>query len=874
MRDLESGMQTRNVRRWQGFLARTLDANKQPYFSLPLSGFFGAATEAATRAFQRDNQCAETGTVNVETRVEAGKQGFRLEFELGPERQSNGKADLREFRPYFLVPLLEDELPKHPTNNAPPTQNCSEQEKTAGSHQAHFADLQARIRRWIAAPHEKETPAVTDVFVFSHGWHRNFYGAVQAYDRMASLIVRLRHRGRLDPPPGYRPLFLMLHWNSDPGEDEWIDRMGRRTKTSFLENIGKTFVPLSPRTEVEFINDFETIYDLLARTSSPDVTSLRDRTLQDDALRLTDLLQFYRIKAAPGADDSEKAAVVWTCYHDAAARQILLDQPPLEGRFISPASAVVSLGKFLVGSLGLVTILGAIFSGRNAILNWLASAFRWLGAELGEHIPGAAAAGHFLRRSAELFWNGWRDMIGMLPLTQQWQKDAALWSSVAFVLFLLAWVHLKFEAWQRDTNPRLKNASGSGVPLLTALSWVYLQIVCSILPLLALVVTFFGGRAAAWIMRVLRLQIGPRHDSSVPGLFDERFGKRDSTVETHYKLPYARDIFGAMTAFPAILLLRAAAKDSALARAAEGLRSQVAFFQMQRKGVEAGRDAAQFLAELMATTPEIAQARLHLTGHSFGGLVVCNAVRFLALDSRLRALFQKHNAARRVFSLTLLQAAISSSWFHCEEKTRRFVESTIACIYSGYDTANGFMYPVANNGRMAAGYAGLHHVGGKTSTRWMVYFQTWLARTLRRKTPPIEEEGKEPEHRGRFISLSEPPDLNDARYVPTDTKPATLTPDEPRLLNLDGSRLIYSGAVASGGGHGDVFKDAVINLIWAAVMQGSHPIEGDAGQEVPPIAPSAPADGFAAIQTDRLDTPTAQSSAQKSEDTENSTAKP
>jgi hypothetical protein len=37
----------------------------------------------------------------------------------------------------------------------------------------------------------------------------------------------------------------------------------------------------------------------------------------------------------------------------------------------------------------------------------------------------------------------------------------------------------------------------------------------------------------------------------------------------------------------------------------------------------------------------------------------------------------------------------------------------------------------------------------------------------------------------------------------------------PRFINLDASRLIYEGPIALGGGHGDIFKDDVIYLIWA-----------------------------------------------------------
>ncbi len=48
--------------------------------------------------------------------------------------------------------------------------------------------------------------------------------------------------------------------------------------------------------------------------------------------------------------------------------------------------------------------------------------------------------------------------------------------------------------------------------------------------------------------------------------------------------------------------------------------------------------------------------------------------------------------------------------------------------------------------------------------------------------------------------------------------------DVPFLLNLDASRIIYKGNFTTGGGHGDIFKEDVICLIWAAITQGAKPM--------------------------------------------------
>ncbi|HZP80544.1 MAG TPA: hypothetical protein VFB21_02795 [Chthonomonadaceae bacterium] len=144
-------------------------------------------------------------------------EGPRPLFQIGPDRE-----DVRECRPYFVVPLLE---------LVPPD---------------YTAVLRQRILQ--TAETYKQVDAerpVTDLYILSHGWHRNFFGAVAAYDRLMSRVAVLRNRQRLRHPEGaqYRPLFLTLHWHSDPGEDSWVDKQGRRHKASFLANVRATFLP-------------------------------------------------------------------------------------------------------------------------------------------------------------------------------------------------------------------------------------------------------------------------------------------------------------------------------------------------------------------------------------------------------------------------------------------------------------------------------------------------------------------------------------------------------------------------------------------------------------------------------------------------------
>src|SRR5689334_17764167 len=113
-------------------------------------------------------------------------------------------SNLRSSRPYFLVNLLDARFPY-------------EDRVVADEITAYAAN---------ALP--------TDVFVVSHGWHRNLFDGVMAYDRLFSRLAGLdsRRRLQLTKPAPFRPIFIGLHWNSDPGTDEWLDRTGRRDKIS------------------------------------------------------------------------------------------------------------------------------------------------------------------------------------------------------------------------------------------------------------------------------------------------------------------------------------------------------------------------------------------------------------------------------------------------------------------------------------------------------------------------------------------------------------------------------------------------------------------------------------------------------------------
>src|SRR5579871_6129520 len=61
----------------------------------------------------------------------------------------------------------------------------------------------------------------TDLFVVSHGWHRNLFAGIAAYDRLLGRFAALKARNRLSGADEARPIFVAVHWNSDPEEDGW-----------------------------------------------------------------------------------------------------------------------------------------------------------------------------------------------------------------------------------------------------------------------------------------------------------------------------------------------------------------------------------------------------------------------------------------------------------------------------------------------------------------------------------------------------------------------------------------------------------------------------------------------------------------------------
>lgn len=738
------------LRDWRRFLEQTDAVTGKPLLPggralLPSDASLGQMM-TATRQFQGLSGLDDTGALDKPTVALAMQSSAWPRLWFGPD----AGPDLRRQRPYFLVPILDAAFP------------------------FETEIVMERILRFAS------TQQITDVHFVSHGWHRNLFGAVAAYDRLLSRFSVLRARERLDEvvEPGfmeaYRPLFIAFHWNSDPGESSWEDRDGRRSKDDFMERCRGLFVPGKETNWSTYAVDFENLFEFMA------VLSGLDTITEDPEMRASSGTLTLRLNGYAERDVSkerqltlpEKVSCLWRCYFESKPLAVLKDQEEKPSPTGNAGNAIITLVKFVApfmigwlltkfpALLKLSGIPNAISSAYHAVKDWLpASAYSGALAGLLLYL-GALAAAYLLlfatksiRQFAALFW---------IP--------AQLLASLPILLILLfAFVfRLPFAVLL--------------LPM-AAVSWPATLITAAALAIWSVI--------AAW-KRI-----------PIPNIFPERLRT------TQDKSKNFRDFFADMARLPIRWMRSSYPSDSIWCRIGGAIDNQLAFFEMQRKGVDSGREAGLFAREMLTSMTTEQPLRVHFAGHSFGGSVVVNALRTLVQEetpeyenkarkkiifsqsAQISAMQQLSGKKYEVQSVVLIQAAIASGWFRREEPLLKSISGCLANVHSAYDTANGFWYPVANNGRMAAGFVGLCDLGDGD------------------RTDPVSL-GKG----GAFTMLVRPPNL--ASLLRRAEAPAT----QPIAVNLDASRLIYAGAPITGGGHGDIFKDDVVNLIWSAMWLG------------------------------------------------------
>ncbi|MCH7903459.1 MAG: hypothetical protein IH944_02700 [Armatimonadetes bacterium] len=577
---------------------------------------------------------------------------------------------------------------------------------------------------------------------------------------------RLAKRPSVAPPPNFRPLFIALHWHSDPGDDRWVDKSGRRQRSSFIENCREEF-DLPPirtsGTEAQFLNDFEDMFEFMARISSSELNALGPDI---DALskNLTEALEKYPIRlwslSVPATTD-QKICSLWKCYTEAQNKAYLSDQQEEARPVGGPFRALRTIGKFLLGTLGLAAIVALI------------------------GIP------EILLAYVETAWNGLLDFTPGGSGFVLWQK--VLTGLGLYVVAIAVFGLLLYFCWYLIYYRKDSESRPQGSPLIPILLWAPLQLLTSLPILLGLIVTFVFR--SGLVLVGLGLSIYYENWWWVGG-FAVVIGFISFILSITGKVPLGlysekaaskyfnwRDWLAKFARVPIRWLRNMVSEESAVMRLAEAVDSQLAFFEMQRKGAEVGREAGEFLlnlmAELASNESDEAGPRIHLIGHSFGGLVIANAarefVRLQGAKSSTKAVLQ---------DLIFVQPAMASNWFEREKALINEIKAPVSCVFSAYDSANGFWYPLANNGRLAAGYVGLSKVASTTRLG----------------------------ERGVFSTLVAPPPLQELMPKP-----------QPNAVNLDASRLIYEGPVVTGGGHSDIFKDDVVYLIWSASRLEAKP---------------------------------------------------
>ncbi len=654
-------------------------------------------------------------------------------FLVGPDRE----PDLRSRRPYFLLPLL-------------------------GARHAQLTHgAVMRIRQWIRS----QGRPITDVYILSHGWHRNFFSAVAAYDRLVVALQRLVGRGAIEPRQDHNPLFIAVHWHSDPGENLWLDKEGRRSKAGFMERVRATFRAADPAkvSEATMERDFELMFDLLASLSAPD-TDASGSEYDDEARGLAEVLHTrYRLRTSPDAGLDDKVAALWTCYYEAPSRRVLRTQDTPPTASATGLQGLKRLFGFVASSVPLLTLAGLLLNAPVPRLQVQDAHFLVDGGAPIRTVRRATmrdvgamawlAAGRVTMRGAKSVLT----VAGLMPAIRESGPVRRLHK---VRLHLAAAIGLAIASAALLSLVRLwralfaLNRPATAIPWLALVPWLYLQVVFS----LPIIVYSLGGLVLSFayvgaLGQALRL------------VSDERSGLRNRPTARVPALSIGA-AFAWLARLPVRWLKGSVALDSRFTNVAEMAEAQLAFYDMQERGVRTGTLLGDAVAEIWRDVPELKDARLHLAGHSFGGLVVANAGRRIAFNP---------DFGGDLRTITLIQGALASSWFHRETALLNRVSGAVAAIYSRYDTANGFWYPLANLGREAAGYVGLCGSFSKVAHHM----------------PPM---------------LVMPPPLG--------TSSASV-----KAINIDASRLIYDGSPAMGGGHGDIFKDDVIHVLWASMQQ-------------------------------------------------------
>ncbi|MEQ1823543.1 MAG: hypothetical protein ABL949_13615 [Fimbriimonadaceae bacterium] len=779
------------------------------------------------------------------------------------------RIDGRFSRCYFLIPFLDEEFfvsrKRTVLDDDSSERPCS-----------HFWKSYELLRRHVQDGDRK----VDDIVVFTHGWHRNLYGGVAAYDRLVSIFLQLYGRvdsegnRKLDPlNDSSTPLFLGLHYHSDPGLNSWTDYGGRRNRDDFLLRVQQVIEPMANKVDASAMmtSDFETAFELFQKLCAPDVDPVSEG-LRRDAERLP--LSGYRLKGtqsenrSPLSRELEVLTVAWSCFHEAEQTVATSEQTVLPRRFIGTLAWLTTVGTVMLSLVPLTLVASQILKAFNT---GLLSTSR---------LP------LFLQSAITRISEGFTQLcnaVGDIPRVGTTLELLLPY----FFLYLLLWLSLT-AAVLRNRERTFVDGQGvgeesesrelrisrqrRGIRFLGNVCYIPLQIV-HILPIVCYVlispifttreftviaatvlglVMLSGDSPELWV----QLGIGAGIVLSIAATYyvrhqmaPERSGargaapipRRDRERVAAYVYRLFEGIRGSLVWFamlPIKLARQSARAEQSLRNLWDVVETQLAFWSMARKAADVGEFAARFLAQLFKDCDRnLKGARIHLVGHSHGGIVTVNLAKWLSYairahglgwkrrmvelndearaDSSFEVLKQERVALWRseiceqrellnfeptldghLLNVVTVNGAYMTNWFEGEDVAVAGIEGAIGCCFSKYDTANNFWYPLANMGRMSAGSVG----------HW-----------IRKQRSPIVGEP--------LPSIA----LTTASKGDVDGKVDMVrrldfvgdNPEKVKFLNIDCSRFVFKGSVLPQGAHVDIYKKDVVATIWRAFHFGN-----------------------------------------------------
>jgi hypothetical protein len=499
------------------------------------------------------------------------------------------------------------------------------------------------------------------------------------------------------------------------------------------------------------------------------------------------LLDQYTIRDAPAASPPEVYATAWTCYHEAPISKPVSEQDEAPGEFTRPFAYVAAIFRIAAAVLGISALVGLIL--RNP---WVLSNIRVVGAWLQD------AATRVIPTFGS--WPTWqKTLLGIAAVY------LLAWLTVGIVVLL----YRRRGKLDPDAirpgpllDPRIrKQRRAKGLKLVGTLAWAFLQVIhalpiliyCLVSPIFSsiylqlLFVAFISWYAwsTPWLMSLavvsLLMFLFSRYQfQERSAIRQESFSLDSFFVAIGNGMNWVRRLLVGFARQPIQAIYPAVSPDDRALPAWMAVDNQFAFWDMVQKAVRSAERAADWMTFLCNTHPDKLHSgtRIHLFGHSHGGLLTMNLGRNL---SKTRA-----DGHPKLQSVTTICGAFMSSWLRGEKKLVGDVAGSISCIYSRYDVANSFWYPLANIGRKAAGFVGL-----------------WLGDP--HPNPLIGEPLP-------YASISSVPDL--AHRIESVGR----DPQVKKVLNIDASRIIYEGPVIPQGAHNDIFKDDVVLLLWACTQ--------------------------------------------------------